>query len=86
VNVGVEVEVKGERGVSEGWRIIVSVGDKIGWMISVTIEGRNGLIVQVGSIVDVCIGIGWTDANPPHPTENNTIVDMTKTAFFKLLF
>lgn len=86
MNVGVEVDVKVGIGVSDGWRIIVSVGDKVGWRVSVTVEGRNGLIVQVGWIVDVHIGIGWTDANPPHPMEKNTNVDITKMAFFKLLF
>jgi len=61
------------------------VGDKVGWGVSVTVEGRNGLFVQVGSIVDVGIGGGWIAVNPPHPMEKSRVADIAKTAFFKLL-
>jgi len=84
VNVGVDVGVKVEIGVSDGWGVTVSVGNKVGWTVSVTVEGRNGLIVQVGSIVDVGIGGGWIAVNPPHPMENSRAADNAKTAFFKL--
>lgn len=81
-----DVDVKAGGCVSDGWMVNVPVGDKAGWGVSVTVDGRNGLNVQVGSIVDVGIGGGWIAVNPPHPMEKSMAADITKMAFFKRLF